>query len=184
MSNRQQRRHKPQGMNYAQQLAQQRMTKEACEEAARSVMVKVMSDVKVQKMNCLFMLSLNDAFQFGKGRYERLAKAIEERSQWFEAISEEDGVDIAEEKLRREMERVTQNELDFAWEQELSAAKAKYAQEKRTRFERLRMDANKLAVWLCDTYSCDRCPGRELCSHKGDKANGLIAWLREEVDDL
>lgn len=180
MANRQQRRHRPQGVTYADILARQRMNKEACEEAARDVLVKIRSDIQVQKMNWLFMLALNDAFQFGKGRYERLTKAIEERSQWFEKIDAEDGPDVAEEKLRREMERATQNELDFAWEKEMAIAKKKHEHEKQTRFGRLRMDVVKLAEFLCDTYSCDKCPGRELCSHKGEKANGLIAWLKEE----
>lgn len=184
MKNRQQRRQKPSGATYADILAQQRRNKEACEEAARSVMVKVMSDIQVQKMNWLFMVSLNDAFEgrFGKVAYERLAKAIEARSNWFEEIADTDGADVAEEKLKREAQRVTRQELSFAWEEEIAIAKEIHAHEKRTRFERLRMDAEKLAVFLCDTYSCDRCPGRALCSHKGAKANGLIAWLREEGD--
>ena len=114
--NRQQRRRqgKPRNMSYADQLAQQRMLREVSMRAANDLTVQVKADIHTQKMSWIFMIALNDEFQFGPSRYERLAKAIHERSEWYEKMVKETDEDYAVEKLKQEAERVTREELEFA----------------------------------------------------------------------
>ena len=104
MANRKQRRHpaKRQGMNFADELQRQRMVKELAAEAAKDKMVKVQTEIRTQKTLWLAYVALNDEFQFGADRIERFAQQLMVRSEWFEKISQEDGDDVADEKLRRE----------------------------------------------------------------------------------
>ena len=181
MANRRQRRHsgKPQGVSYADQLAQTRILREAAQNAANDLTVQVKSDIHTQKMSWIFMISLNDEFQFGQSRYERLAKAIHERSEWYEKMVKETDEDFAIEKLKQEAERVTREKLEFAWEEEIQASKKKHEHDQLTYYERLRFaKPQAMAAMLCDFIDCQKCPGKDLCKHNEVKGNGLAKWLQ------
>ena len=179
MANRQQRRQgKPQGVSYAQKLARDRMLTEAAQNAANDTMVNIKADIQAQKTQWITMLALNDADGYGKTKYERLAKAIIKRSEWYEELIKGADEEYANEKLRREVERVSKQEVEFAWEEEIREAKKKHENDILTNYERLWKNGKKgMAIFLCELIPCDRCPGQSLCSHKDGKANGLLKWL-------
>lgn len=183
--NRQQRRRnkgKLQGTSYADQLAQQRMLREASMRAANDLTVQVKADIHTQKMSWLFAIALNDEFKFGQSRYERLAKAIHERAEWYEKMVKETDEDYAVEKLKQEAERVTHEELEFAWDKEMQAAKKQHENDTISHYDQFRFTKpQRMAEMMCNWIDCQKCPGRELCSHKEGKANGLVKWLEQEV---
>lgn len=182
--NRQQRRRngKPMGMSYADQLARDRMLREVSQNAANDLAVQIKADIHTQKVSWLTMLALNDEFQFGKGRYERLARALTNRSEWYEEMVKGADEEYATEKLRQEAERVTREELEFAWDKEIQESKKRHENDMVTRYEQFRFNKpQKMAEIMCEWIDCQKCPGRELCSHKDGKANGLVKWFEQEV---
>ena len=183
--NRQQRRHpgKPRGMSYADTLARERLHREVAQNAANDVVVKIRADIQAQKTMYLVFLSLNDEFQFGESRYERLAKRLIKRSEWYEKMVEENDEDYAIGKLQAEIERVTHQEVELAWEEEIRAAQKKHANDRMTNFLRLRSSEKELAEFICNHTECHVCPGQSFCNATGEKANGLVEWLgmMEEV---
>ena len=51
-----------------------------------------------------------------------------------------------------------------------------------TNADRIRsMTDEELAVFLCDDRPCDfcTCPGFDLCTMDGEKANGILKWLKQ-----
>lgn len=183
--NRQQRRQggKPHGMSYADQLARERMLRDVSMRAANDMAVQIKADIHTQKMTWLTMLALNDEFQFGQSRYARLAKALTARADWYEEMVKGADEDYATEKMRQEVERVTHEEVEFAWEKEILASKKRHENDKVTRFEQFRFyKPQKMAEILCGMIDCQKCPGRELCSHTECKGNGLVKWFEQEVD--
>lgn len=182
--NRQQRRRggKPSNMSYAEQLARTKAFREAAQLAATDIAVEIKTDIATQKSQWLMMLALNDEFQFGRGRYERLANALIERSEWFEQMVKGADEEYATEKLRQEIERITHEEVELVWDDEIAASHKRHENDMITRYEQLRFcKPDKLAAKLCNWIDCQKCPGRELCSHTEGKANGLVKWMKEEV---
>lgn len=181
--NRSQRRHsKPGGMSLVDRIAREKILREAAQRAACDVTVQIKSDIHTQKMSWLIMLALNDEFQFGQSRYARLAQALHKRSVWFDEMVKGADEEYATEKLRQDAERVTREELEFVWDKELQAARKKNEDGKIARFDKFRFSKpERMAEMLCGWLECQNCPGRELCSHKDGKANGLVKWFAEEV---
>lgn len=150
--------------------------------AANNLAVQIKADIHTQKMSWLIMLALNDEFQFGQSRYARLAQALHKRSEWYENLVKGADEEYATEKLRQDAERVTREELEFAWDKELQAAKKRHENDMVTRYEQFRFNKpQKMAEMMCGWIECQKCPGRELCSHKDGKANGLVKWFEQEV---
>lgn len=54
-----------------------------------------------------------------------------------------------------------------------------------TNYERiLAMSLTELAEFICDnTEHCGNCAGFDYCNANGRHANGLIAWLKKEVQN-
>ena len=165
MANRQQRRHpaKRQGMNFADELQRQRMVKELAAEAAKDKMVKVQTEIRTQKTLWLAYVALNDEFQFGADRIERFAQQLMKRSEWFEKISQEDGDDVADEKLRREIQRIMRTSVSYVYEDEISAAKAAEKWQPENLYERIRMmDMDKMARFITEEVLGLEGPTQEL----------------------
>lgn len=182
--NRQQRRQagKPRNMSYADKITRERTLREAAMMAADKLAVQIKADIHTQKVSWLTMLALNDEFQFGKSRYERLAKALTNRSEWYEKLVQGGDEEYADEKLRQEVERVTHEEVEFAWDKEIQESKKRHENDMVTRYEQFRFNKpQKMAEIMCGWIDCQKCPGRELCSHKDGKANGLVKWFEQEV---
>ena len=183
--NRQQRRRlgKPQGVSYADQLAKQRMAREAAQNAANDITVQVKADIHTQKMTWLIMLCLNEGWKFGKKSFQELAIRLEKKSEWYEKLVKENDEDYAEEKLRQEAERVTREKIEFAWDEQVQEAKKKHEADRLTNYERFRYSKpEKMAKTLCNWIDCQTCPGKDLCNHSDGKANGLVKWLKQQEE--
>ena len=184
MGNRQQRRQggKPQGMSLADKIAREKRLREAAQLAANNIAVQLKSDIQTQKMAWLIMRALNKGFNFGKKSFEKLTDFINESTEWYNGLVAGADEDYANEKLRQDVERFTHQEVEFAWEEELLAARKRHENDKVTNFEKFRVsDPQKMAETMCGWLECQKCPGRELCSHKDGKANGLVKWFEQEV---
>lgn len=186
MSRQSRRAGKPQGMTYAEKLARERMLREVAQNAANDLTVQVRADIHTQKMAWLNNLALNDEFGFGKERFARLAAALHKRAMWYEELVRTVDDDYANVKLKQEAERVTQEHLEFAWEEEIEAARKKHRYDTLTNYERLRYSRpREMAAKLCDFIDCAKCPGREFCKHDGIRGNGLYEWLKKnEVKEV
>ena len=127
--NRKQRRHsgKPQGMSYADQLAQRRAYKKAMQQAANDTAVQIKSDIHVQKVMWLMCVAMNDAFGIGPERFNRFAECLQERTEWYEKNKRETDEEYANEKLRQEAQRCSGSEIEYLYEAELLAAKKQEA---------------------------------------------------------
>ena len=109
MANRKQRRHpaKPRGITFADELQRQRMAKEIARDIAKDRAVKVATEMRTQTYMWLSMVALNDEFKLGPVGLERFATAIIRRSEWYEDLVKGGDQEYADEKLRREVERVS-----------------------------------------------------------------------------
>ena len=127
--NRHQRRHqpKPQGMSYADVLAQKRQTREAVDKAARDVTVQLESDTHTQRAMWLMVISIHDAFGIGPERMQKFFQALQENTDWIEKNTREVDVDYAYEKLRRRAETCTGMKIQYLYEHEAAAAALKHA---------------------------------------------------------
>lgn len=53
-----------------------------------------------------------------------------------------------------------------------------------TYYERIqKMSIEELARFLCLHLNCGVCMGADLCKMRGERANGLIKWLQQEVEE-
>lgn len=180
--NRHQRRHSS-GMSFADKLAREKRLREAAQLAANDTAAQIKADIHVQKMSWIFMRALNQGFSFGKKSFEKLAVLINESTEWYNGLVAGADEDYANEKLRQDVERFTRQEVDFAWEEELQAAKKRHENDKATNFEKFRrLSPKRMAETMCDWIECQKCPGKDLCNHKDGKANGLVKWLEQEVE--
>ena len=179
MGNRQQRRHrgKPHGMSYADQLARQRMLKEAAQQAANDTMVQLKADTHTQRAMWLMCVAMNDAFGIGPDRFKKFAECLQDRSDWYEKHKKETDEDFANEKLRKEAERCSGMKIDYLYEAEIRAAQEKYKDEPVTNWEWLRSSEYRLAEFICQRTSCKDCPGHPYCDPHGDRGNGLVEWF-------
>ena len=73
---------------------------------------------------------------------------------------------------------------------EQKAKVAKLYPKKQTNFEKIKaMSVEELAKWLCKHMDCWEtdptrlCPGYEFCTTHDGEENGLIAWLKSEVEE-
>lgn len=182
MMSRQHRRH-PGGMSYADKLAREKMLREAAQLAANDTAAQIRADIQSQKTAWIIMRALNIGFSFGKKSFEKLGVLINESAEWYNGLIDGADEEYADEKLRQDVERFTKQEVEFAWEAELLAARKRHENDKVTNFEKFRSSTpQKMAETMCKWLECQNCPGRELCSHKGSKANGLVKWFEQEVD--
>lgn len=155
MSNRQQRRRqgKPQGMSYADQLARQRMLREAAQNAANDTMVQVKADIHTQRAMWLCCVAMNDAFQIGPDRFRKYAKCLQARSDWYEELVKGGDEEYANEKLRQEAERCSGIEIDYLYEAEIQAAKRNAEKEVLTNYERIRsLTDTELARYIPEVF--------------------------------
>ncbi len=131
MANRQQRRHpgKPQGMTYAQQLAQKKKQDEMWTELAKDTMLEVKSQIEVQRAMWLWVMAMNDAFGIGPDRFKQFADCVDRRAEWFETMKKDGDEEYASEKLRLEAEKVTGIDIQYLYEAEFRAAEARMREE-------------------------------------------------------
>lgn len=113
---------KPNGMTYADMLAQKRMMREAVQQAANDATVQVRADVATQRALWLAVCSIADAYGFGPERMKQFFVALQENTDDLEAKRREVDDDFAYEKLRLRAEKVTGMQIKYLFEKDAAAA--------------------------------------------------------------
>lgn len=117
------RRGLPQGMTYAQKLAQEKRIQKAVEEAAIDETVRIRADIQSQRMLWLCVVSMARAFGLGPKRVSDFFGELQAVSEWVEDNTEKHGHEYALDKLRQEAERSSGVPIDYLYEKEILQAK-------------------------------------------------------------
>ena len=132
--NRKQRRSKPNGMSYADVLAQKKLAIEAVNAAAKDETVRIRSDVRCQRILWLCAVALHDQFGFGSERIKRFLLAVNTATEGWEAdaVKDNDGnvhLDYANENLRKRVEEITGMEIEQLYKAEIEEARKLHAEQ-------------------------------------------------------
>ena len=114
----------PQGMTYAQKLAQEKRLQKAVEDAAVNETVRVRADIQSQQMLWLCVVSMAEAFGLGPKRVSDFFGSLQSVSEWVEDLEKKHGRQYAVDKLRQKAEKVTGIPIDYLYEKEILEAKA------------------------------------------------------------
>ncbi len=103
------RKGKPQGMNYADMLARKRARQQAVLDAVALMQV----NQAMQRALWLTVVSLHDAYGFGKDRLDRFFEAFQANTDQLETMRAEVDDDYAFEKLRLMAEEVSGRKICY-----------------------------------------------------------------------
>lgn len=115
----------PQGMTYAQKLAQEKRLQKAVEDAAVNETVRVRADIQSQQMLWLCVVSMAEAFGLGPKRVSDFFGSLQSVSEWVEDLEKKHGRQYAVDKLRQKAEQVSGIPIDYLYEKEILEAKAR-----------------------------------------------------------
>ena len=115
----------PQGMTYAQKLAQEKRLQKAVEDAALNETVRVRADIQSQQMLWLCVVSMAEAFGLGPKRVSDFFGSLQSVSEWVEDLEKKHGRQYAVDKLRQKAEKVSGVPIDYLYEKEILEAKAR-----------------------------------------------------------
>lgn len=115
----------PQGMTYAQKLAQEKRLQKAVEDAALNETVRVRADIQSQQMLWLCVVSMAEAFGLGPKRVSDFFGSLQSVSEWVEDLEKKHGRQYALDKLRQQAEKVSGVPIDYLYEKEILEAKAR-----------------------------------------------------------
>ena len=113
----------PQGMTYAQKLAQEKRIQKAVEEAAVDETVRVRADIQSQQMLWLCVVSMAEAFGLGPKRVADFFDSLQEVSLWVEEMTKKHGREYALDKLRQKAEKVSGIPIEYLYEKDILEAK-------------------------------------------------------------
>ena len=109
----------PQGVNYAQILAEEKRKKDLQARVEHETELQIHAEIFVQRALWLSIVSIADAYGYGPKRLEPYFVKMKENSEEFEKMCEEYDYDYALEKLRQKAEKVTGAEIAYKYEKEL-----------------------------------------------------------------
>lgn len=115
----------PQGMTYAQKLAQEKRLQKAVEDAALNETVRVRADIQSQQMLWLCVVSMAEAFGLGPKRVSDFFGSLQSVSEWVEDLEKKHGRQYAVDKLRQKAEQVSGIPIDYLYEKEIMEAKGR-----------------------------------------------------------
>ena len=115
----------PQGMTYAQKLAQEKRIQKAVEDAAVDETVRVRADIQSQRMLWLCVVSMAEAYGLGPKRVSDFFGSLQSVSEWVEDMTQKHGREYALDKLRQKAEQVSGVPIDYLYEKEILEAKAR-----------------------------------------------------------
>lgn len=101
------------------------MLKEAVEKAAESETVRVRADIQSQQMLWLCVVAMADAFGLGPKRVSDFFASLQSVSEWVGESTEKHGRQYALDKLRQKAEQVSGIPIDYLYEKDILAAKAR-----------------------------------------------------------
>ena len=117
------RRGLPQGMTYAQKLAQERRIQKAVEEAAVDETARIRADIQSQQMLWLCVVSMAEVFGLGPKRVSDFFASLQEVSEWVEDMTKKHGRQYALDKLRQKAEHCSGVPIDYLYEKDILEAK-------------------------------------------------------------
>ena len=163
-------------MTYAQQLARERLLRQAAQNAANDTMVQVKADIRVQRALWLACVAMNNAFAIGPGRFPVYAECLQRRSDWYEELVAGGDEEYADEKLRQEAERCSGMKIGYLYETEIRKAKQYLEENPGTNYDRIRM----MTVEQMARFIVDEVLG--LGEEREESAEGAwLKWLEEEA---
>ena len=178
MSQKAKRHGLPQGATYAQKLAWERKQKDALQEAARDAMVKVETDIRVQRAMWLMCVAMNDAWSVGPDRFKRYAECLQDRTDWYEEMQRTVDDEYANEKLRLEAERCSGMKIEYLYDTEIREAKKRIERDPGSNYERIRMmSVKEMARFIRKEILGIEHVGAERAEKAWEK------WLMEKVGD-
>lgn len=96
------------GVSYADQMAMRRIIKTHLEQEATAEAVRLDSNIVVQRMSWLMVLTVAEAFGIGAKRIQRdFFPALQRNADWLEEMRRENGDVYAFEKLRQTAEKIS-----------------------------------------------------------------------------
>lgn len=117
------RKGKRPGETYADQLARERMIKEAVEKTAHDESVALESDIKTQRFLWMSVAALNAAFGFAGIRAQRYMLALDDVREDMEKMAKKHGWEYAIEKLRQRCQQITGMEVKQVHEEAMIQAR-------------------------------------------------------------
>ena len=108
----------PQGVSYAQVLAEEKRKKDLQAQVERETELKIHTEIYVQRALWMSVVSIADAYKFGPKRLEPYFEEMQKNSVEFEKMCEEYDYDYALEKLRQNAEKVTGSKIEYMYERE------------------------------------------------------------------
>ena len=115
----------PQGMTYAQKLAEEKRLEKAVEKAVVDETVQIRADIQSQQMLWLCVVAMAEVFGLGPKRVSDFFGSLQEISEWVEDMTNQHGREYALEKLRQKAERASGVPIDYLYEKDILAAKAR-----------------------------------------------------------
>lgn len=115
-------------MTYADQLARQRMIREAVKASADDARVKVETDIRCQRQLWLCCIAMNEAFGIGPERFKRFAEVLTDLAEEYDLMTTENGSDYANEKMRQRAEQITGIKIEYLYEHEMAEARHQNAE--------------------------------------------------------
>ena len=112
----------PQGMTYAQKLAQEQLIRKAVEEAAVDETVRVRADIQSQQMLWLCVVSMAEAFGLGAKRVSDFFASLQEVSEWVTDLTQKHGRQYALDKLRQKAEKCSGVDIGYLYEKDILEA--------------------------------------------------------------
>ena len=123
-----QKKGKPQGVTYADELARQRAVQAGIERFASDTALQIEADTRTQRAMWLMVCSIADAFGVGPERMKRdFLPALQANTDELERMTAENDEEYAYDKLRQRAEQVTGMEIEYLYEHEMIAASQKCA---------------------------------------------------------
>lgn len=116
-------RGRPAGMTYADELARKRMVRQAVEKSAHDHSVQLEADITTQRMSWLMVCSVADAFGIGAGRMQRFFDCLQENTDAYTKMVEDNDAEYANEKLRLRAEQVSGMKIKYLYEAEMREAR-------------------------------------------------------------
>lgn len=125
---RRQKKGRPKGMTYADELARKRMIQQAVQASANDARVRVETDIRCQRQLWLCCIAMNEAFGIGPERFKRFAEVLTDLSEEYEKMTEDGGPEYANEKMRQRAEQITGMKIEYLYEHEMAEARRRNAE--------------------------------------------------------
>lgn len=123
--NRAARRHpgKPKGANFADELARQRMIREAVQASADDARIQLEVDIRCQRQLWLCVCSVADTFGFGPKRVQQFLLGLQKTAEEYDELRRNADTMYADEKMRQRAEQASGIKIEYLYEHEMAEAR-------------------------------------------------------------